>query len=219
MIRVVVADDNPVTRMGLRSQCALSDDIVVVGEAGDGEAALHEVEQRNPDVLILDVRMPKLDGTEVLGHLDTGRVGVLIMTNCDDPDVIRTAIQRGARGYLVYPPSDPSEINHAIRKVAIGERTFGRQAAEFLASLVLPEGGDGGRRNGNGRTRSGTPLLSSRESEVMELVAHGHTNKEVADALFISEKTVKNHLNRIFRRIGAANRVQAISLWRRRQYP
>lgn len=215
MIRVVVADDNPVTRLGLRSQLGLSDDIVVVGEAADGEATLREVAEREPDVLILDVRMPRLDGNEVLGRLDTDRVGVLVMTNCDDPAVICTAIQRGARGYLVYPPSDPSEIEQATRKVAVGEHMFGRHAVAWLTSLVPPEVGGRPRPGGGARTGSAGHPLSVREAEVMELVGRGHTNKEVAAALFISEKTVKNHLNRIFRRIGATNRVQAISHWQR----
>lgn len=212
MIRVVIADDNQVLRMGLVSYLALCEDIEVAGEAADGKTALEEVKRHRPDVLILDVRMPQLDGLGVLEHLD-GDVPVLMLTNSEDPAVIQGALRRGASGYLVYPHAEVTEIDEAVRKVARGDLVLGSQAAQHLVS-VMPEDEDDGPLSAAQRGLVRKYDLSDREVEVLDLVARGRSNSEIGKALFISDKTVKNHLYRISTKLGASSRIEVMGIWR-----
>lgn len=212
MIRVVIADDNQVLRMGLVSHLALCEDMEVVGEAADGRAALEEVRRHEPDVLILDVRMPELDGLAVLEQLD-GDVKVLMLTNSEDPAVIQGALRRGASGYLVYPHAEVSEIDEAVRKVARGNLVLGSQAAQHLVS-VMPVDEDDGPLSSAQRALVRKYDLSDREVEVLDLVARGQSNSEIGKALFISDKTVKNHLYRISTKLGASSRIEVMGIWR-----
>jgi DNA-binding NarL/FixJ family response regulator len=209
MIRVAIADDNAVLRLGIVSHLELCDDIEVVAEADDGVSALEMLERHEPDVLILDVRMPGMDGLEVLERMSQP-VAVLMLTNSDDPAIVRTALSRGASGYLTQPQSDPSEIAHAVRRVARGETHLSSRAATQILSL-LPEEIAPSPATEDAAVRF---HLSSREIEVVELLAKGYSNSEICQKLYIAEKTVKNHLNRIFVKLNARNRAEAMAIWR-----
>jgi DNA-binding NarL/FixJ family response regulator len=200
-ITVAVADDNPVVRMGIRSLLATTDDIRVVGEAGDGSSAVALAKAKRPDVMLLDVRMPRQDG--VSAATEVAKVSaVLMLTYSESPEVISAAVQAGARGYLVHGHFTENELLSAVRMAAHGLGTFSAQAVAALSSPGPSKAALAARY-----------ALSEREADVMELIAKGSTNSEIARVLFISEKTVKNHINRIFTKLGASNRGHAVSLW------
>jgi DNA-binding NarL/FixJ family response regulator len=201
LVRVGIADDNAVVRMGIRSLLAIADDIVVVGEAADGAAAVALARTAKPDVMLLDVRMPRQDGvsaaTEVAQHTT-----VLMLTYADSPEIVSAAVKAGARGYLVHGHFTENELLSAVRMAARGTGTFSAQA---VAALSNP--------SPSKATLASRYGLSEREADVMELMARGAANGEIARALYISEKTVKNHINRIFTKLQANNRGHAVSLW------
>ena len=201
LVRVGIADDNAVVRMGIRSLLAIADDIVVVGEAADGAAAVALARTAKPDVMLLDVRMPRQDGvsaaTEVAQHAT-----VLMLTYADSPEIVSAAVKAGARGYLVHGHFTENELLSAVRMAARGTGTFSAQA---VAALSNP--------SPSKATLASRYGLSEREADVMELMARGAANGEIARALYISEKTVKNHVNRIFTKLQANNRGHAVSLW------
>lgn len=200
-VRVGIADDNTVVRMGIRSLLTGVDDIVVVGEAGDGAAAVALARQYKPDVMLLDVRMPRQDGVSAALEISQDSA-VLMLTYAESPEIVSAAVKAGARGYLVHGQFSETELLQAVRMAAHGLGTFSAQA---IAALSNP-------------TPSRTALadrygLSEREADVMELIAQGAANGEIARQLYISEKTVKNHINRIFAKLAANNRGHAVSLW------
>ncbi|GAA1825263.1 response regulator [Microlunatus capsulatus] len=200
-IRVAVADDNAVVRMGVRSLLATADDLEVVWEAGDGAAAVALARAKRPDVLLLDVRMPRQDGVSAAAEL-AAETAVLMLTYSDSPDVIAAALRAGVRGYLVHGHFSEDELLQAVRMVARGLGTFSAQAVAVLRDPAPSQERLAARFG-----------LSVREAEVMALVAEGAANGDVARELFISEKTVKNHINRIFAKLGAQNRGHAVALW------
>jgi DNA-binding NarL/FixJ family response regulator len=200
-VRVAIADDNPIVRMGIRSLLSTADDIVVVGEAGDGAAAVRLARTAKPDVMLLDVRMPRQDGVSAARDVSE-HTAVLMLTYAESPEVVSAAVKAGARGYLVHGHFAENELLQAVRMAAHGLGTFSAQAVLALSNP----------------TPSKTALasrfgLSDREADVMELIARGAANGEIATALFISEKTVKNHINKIFTKLSANNRGHAVSLW------
>ncbi|HEX8496819.1 MAG TPA: response regulator transcription factor [Actinomycetales bacterium] len=201
-ITVVVVDDNAIVRLGVRSLLGQAADIHVAGEAWDGETALSVVRQLLPDVVLLDVRMPRRDGVGVAQEI-AGMTAVVMLTYSEAPEVVQAAVSAGARGYLVHGQFGPDELLFAVRSAARGGGVF---SAPALAAL------------GAAPAAPGAPVrpdrgLSAREVEVTELVAAGRTNAEIARALFLSEKTVKNHVNHIFAKLGVQTRAQATSLW------
>ncbi|MFG3340395.1 response regulator [Glycomyces sp. NPDC048151] len=196
-IRLLLVDDHPVVRRGLRGYLELEPDFTVVGEAGDGEEALHAIEETRPDVVLLDLKMPGLDGQGVLERLDQDAPRVLVLTSATDAERVPNAITAGAAGF-VYKDIDPDALASAIRTVHSGQ---------LLLSPVAMRG----LMNGNGSTTS-APSLTPRESQVLGLIAKGQTNRQIARALGVSEKTVKTHVTNLLRRIGAADRTQA-ALW------
>ncbi|WP_019634354.1 response regulator [Actinomadura atramentaria] len=204
-LRVVVADDNPVVRSGLAALLELHD-VAVVGEAGDGRRAIELAARLRPDAVLLDVRMPVLDGVAAAGRI-SAHAPVLMLTYTDDPAVVRAAIRGGAGGYLVHGSFTSDELVAAVRAVAAGERNpLSPQAARALVAAVR----DAPAAPTADRSRYG---LSARETEVMDLIARGLANREIAARLFLTEKTVKNHVNRIFTKLAAANRAAAIARW------
>jgi DNA-binding NarL/FixJ family response regulator len=202
MIRVVVADDHRVVRVGLEQLLATFDDIEAVGFAAGGEEAVALCRELEPDVLLLDLSMPDLDGIEVTDRLRDTVPGtrVVVFTSFSDRERIVRALDAGAIGYLLKD-AEPDEILAAIRAAARGESPLApRAAAELLADR---------------QRRPSAVELTAREREVLRLVVDGLANKQIARRLGISEKTVKGHLTNLFQRIGVADRTQA-ALWAER---
>ncbi|WP_405795203.1 response regulator [Streptomyces sp. NBC_01506] len=291
-LRVVVADDNPVVRAGLTVLLSGRDDIEVAAEAADGRQAYEQAVQHKPDVILLDVRMPGVDGISALPHL-VRLAPVLMMTYSRESEIVHEALRLGAGGYLVHGEFTADQLVAAVRDIKQGRAHFTHSASSALLASMrgagaepgagpLPEGlgtaftgpgyqpaapgpssanahaGHGhpayvspvsrqvppGERELNaqqfaqpsslsqpnmahspqGQTASGAPRpsgapeglyseLSQREVEIMDLIASGMTNQQIAAACFISQKTVKNHINRIFAKLNAGSRGEAIAFW------
>lgn len=200
MIRVLVVDDHPIVRSGIVSLLDTADDIEVVGEASDGEEAVRRVLDLAPDLVLMDLRMPKLDGAGATARiLDASpQTKVLILTTYETDDHILGAIEAGASGYLLKAaPQD--EILEGVRSVVAGETVLAPSIAAKLVSRV---------RSG---AASAAPALSPRELEVLRLVADGRSNPEIARALFIGEATVKTHLLHAFEKLDVSDRTRAVT--------
>jgi DNA-binding NarL/FixJ family response regulator len=202
MIRVVIADDHRVVRVGLEQLLETFDDVTLIGVVDGGEAAVRTVRSERPDVLLLDLSMPDLDGVDVTRQVAEAspETRVVVFTSFSDRDRIVKAIDAGAIGYLLKD-AEPDEIHAAIRAAARGEAPLAPKAAAALLAA-----------------RSERPAdveLTAREREVLGLVVSGLANKQIARRLGISEKTVKGHLTNLFQRIGVADRTQA-ALWAER---
>lgn len=205
--RVLVVDDNPVVRRGLRSYLETSDRIEVVGEAADGIAAEAAVREHRPDVTLLDVRMPRRDGISTAQAIRDLTV-VVMMTFTDEPQHIRAALDAGATGYLVHGAFDADALVQTVLGAAVGTGAFSPQALEVLR--VGRQEGDVEEQRRAAQAKYG---LSDRQGELMELIARGMTNAEIARELFLAEKTVKNHVNAIFGKLVVTNRAEAIAVW------
>jgi DNA-binding NarL/FixJ family response regulator len=204
-IRVVIADDHTIVRSGLDQLLATAGDIELVGSAADGAEAVAVVDAFRPDVVLMDLSMPVMDGTEatrriVAAHPD---VRVVVLTSFADDRHIADAIDAGAIGY-VLKHADPDELIGAVRAAAAGDAPLDPKAARVLLETHR-------RPNRQGE-------LSPREEEVLRLVAQGLANKLIARRLSISERTVKAHLTNIFNRLGVSDRTQA-ALWAREHLP
>ena len=201
-IRVVIADDHPVFRDGLLALAARSPDIEVVAEAATGRQAIEVAAETEPDVILMDLRMPEMSGIEATRTILERRpeTRVLILTMSEDDDSLFAAMRAGARGYL---PKDAAseELVRAIRAAALGEVIFGASIATRMQSYFAAS-----------RSRAADPFpeLTDREDEVLELVARGLANPEIGRRLAISEKTVRNHVATIFNKLRVADRSQAI---------
>ncbi|KQO38540.1 MULTISPECIES: response regulator transcription factor [unclassified Aeromicrobium] len=202
-IKVLIVDDNAVVRMGLRNVLEAQDGIAVVGEAADGNEGVTLNERLDPDVVLCDVRMPGLDGVGAAAAMSPTS-HVVMLTYADDLDVIRSAMAAGARGYLVHGAHQPDEIVAAVVSASRGSSVLGPAATEALLSAAgqAPPPRDTSQWH-----------LTGRETEIMEHVARGLSNREIARSCFLAEKTVKNHLNNIFPKLGVTTRAEAISLW------
>jgi DNA-binding NarL/FixJ family response regulator len=197
VIRVLVADDHPVVREGLCTMLELEDDIEVVARAADGEEAVMLARRERPDITLLDVQMPVLDGIEALRRIraDDPEARVIVLTTYRNEDYIFPSLRAGARGYLLKDASR-EELTGAIRSVAAGE------------SLLDPKMVDAARDNDAG--------LTARELEVLTLMADGHNNAQIASTLFVSENTVKTHVSNIFDKLGCRDRAAAVLYaWKR----
>ncbi|NUW39830.1 response regulator [Nonomuraea rhodomycinica] len=201
MIRIVLADDHPVVRSGLRALLDSISGLTVVAEAADGHAAVREAVARKPDVLVMDIRMPHLDGIEATRRIAQAAPGVavLMLTMYEDDDSVFSAMRAGARGYLLKG-AQQDEIARAIHAVAGGQAIFGPGVARrvlgfFAAPPVVQEP---------------FPELTDREREVLDLIAAGRPNGEIARRLAIAPKTVANHISSIFTKLQVADRAEAI---------
>lgn len=205
--RTLIVDDNPVVRTGLRSLLETSGEIEIVGEAADGILAESMVHTLKPDVVLLDVRMPRRDGVQTARAI-SGETTVIMLTFTDEPEHIRAALAAGASGYLVHGSFDASTLVHTVRQAALGAGAFSRQALEAIRDTRPPDDPAVERRR-----RQAEFELSDRQGELMDLIAQGLTNAEIARELFLAEKTVKNHVNAIFGKLVVANRSEAIAVW------
>lgn len=207
-IRVVIADDHPIVRDGLRKLLSLEDDIDIVGEASDGRQVLDIIQEKDPDVLLLDLRMPNLDGLSTLQALQhtQRRTRVIVLTASDDKNEFVQAMKLGCSG-IVLKQTAPDLIVKSIRKVYAGEIWLDSHttAAVMRQFATSQEAASGGVQVSKGRERS---PLSQREREIVALVAQGYKNKEMAEKMFISEQTVKNHLHNIFDKLGVSDRLE-----------
>ncbi|MEU1788793.1 response regulator [Streptomyces sparsogenes] len=201
-IRVLLVDDHQVVRRGLRTFLEVQDDIDVVGEAADGEEGVARAEELRPDVILMDVKMPGTDGVEALRRLRglDNPARVLVVTSFTEQRTVVPALRAGAAGY-VYKDVDPEALAGAIRSVHAGHVLLQPEVA--LALLSQEESGGGQGRGGS---------LTEREREVLALIADGRSNREIARALVLSEKTVKTHVSNILMKLDLADRTQA-ALW------
>ncbi|MCP9959496.1 response regulator [Streptomyces sudanensis] len=203
VIRVLLVDDHQVVRRGLRTFLEVQDDIEVVGEAADGAEGVARTEELRPDVVLMDVKMPGTDGIEALRRLrELGNPAkVLVVTSFTEQRTAVPALRAGATGY-VYKDVDPDALAGAIRAVHAGHVLLQPEVAGALLGQDQANGGSGG--------RGGT--LTEREREALGLIADGRSNREIARALVLSEKTVKTHVSNILMKLDLADRTQA-ALW------
>jgi DNA-binding NarL/FixJ family response regulator len=199
MIRILLVDDQDIVRRGLRALLSTADDLAVVGEAVNGQGAIDLLDQITPDVVLMDIRMPVMDGVtataQVLSRLPTCKV--LVLTTFDDQDYVNQALQNGASGYLLKDtPFD--ELTQSIRLVYKGYTQLGpglsprlSVGTEVQSDLSIFE------------------QLTTREQEILEQIAQGASNREIADRLYLSEKTVRNHITHILSQLGLRDRTQA----------
>jgi DNA-binding NarL/FixJ family response regulator len=240
-LRVLVADDNPVVRAGLTALLGAHPDIEVVAQARNGEEAVRAAAEHAPDVALLDVRMPGTDGLTALPEL-AALAPVMMLTYSGEPEVVAEALRRGAVGYLVHGEFTAPELIEAVRELREGRGTFSssvlastavapgwsslggsyepsresHKATSRVQSFVtLSSKARTAHAAAGGRRVPDRPAfgLSAREVEVMDLIAVGMNNRQIAAACFISEKTVKNHINRIFAKLHSSSRSEAIAQW------
>ncbi|MFD4367003.1 response regulator [Rhodococcus sp. NPDC058521] len=197
VIRLLIVDDHPVVRDGLRGMCDASEEFDVVGEAADGTDAIRHVERLDPDVVLMDLRMAGGSGVEAIAELTRrrSRANVLVLTTYDTDHDIMAALDAGATGYLLKDaPRD--DLFAAIRAAAKGRSMLSPSVATRVVS----------------RVRSGADALSIREQEIVAHVAKGRSNREIAAALFVSEATVKTHLAHAFDKLGVKDRAAAVAV-------
>jgi DNA-binding NarL/FixJ family response regulator len=235
-VRVIVADDNPVVRAGLTALLSGREDLTVVAEAADGREAYESALRHRPDVVLLDVRMPGVDGLSALPHL--ARIArVMMLTYSHEPEIVQEALRGGAGGYLVHGEFTVEELVSAVRDITRGRAHFTPTAATAVLahiqgdatahakadsthlfsltpteslSRLQPSVGQSTSVGSVGRERF---PLSAREAEIMDLIASGMNNQQIAATCFISEKTVKNHINRIFAKLHSTSRAEAAAKW------
>jgi DNA-binding NarL/FixJ family response regulator len=204
VIRVVLVDDQTLVRRGIRSLLELAGDIEIVAEAADGEEGIATILRERPDVVLLDVRMPRKDGLEVLRHLQEAKAlpPTVLLTTFDDDEVLLEAVKAGARGYLLKDVS-LEQLTNAIRSVAGG----GTMIRPALTERVL-RGLEHVRRDFD--ALDPPDPLTKREVEILRLMAGGYSNREIADALGTAEGTVKNHASSILSKLGVRDRTRAV---------
>ncbi len=201
-IRLMIVDDHEIVRMGMRALFELESDITVVGEASNGAEAVAKVGVLDPQVILMDVRMPNMNGTEACRDIKSTRpdVHILMITSHDDARAAEDSILAGASGYLIKN-SSRAELLRAVRLVATGQSlvdpSTAKQAMTHILSLA------------NGTTHIPGDELTDREREVLALVARGYTNKQIADTLYVSEKTARNHVSHILEKLGLSRRSEA----------
>jgi len=190
VISVLIVDGHPVVRQGLRALLEVQDDMAVAGEAGDGPAAISLAESLRPDIVLLDLKLPGMDGVAVLRPLRAAGLRVLVLTSATEPSVAAAAVRAGAAG-VVYKDIDPAALVRAIRAVHDGNVLL---APEAIGSLVRGSRAD---------------TLTAREREVLDGIADGRSNREIARLLRVSEKTVKAHVSAVLAKLGVQDRTQA----------
>ena len=207
-VRVAIADDHAVVRQGLRTFLELQDDMEVVGEAEDGDEAVALVEETQPDVVLLDLVMPRVDGIEATRRIRerSPTTRILVLTSFADDHTVLPAVRAGAAGYLLKDVQPP-ELARAIRTVHAGEALLAPSVATMLVEQLAAEDGQGAA--GAGAAREERAHLTPRELEVLAELARGRANKAIAFELGVSERTVKTHVSNILGKLGFTDRTQA----------
>lgn len=202
--RVLLADDHALFRYGLKAMLANAEGFEVVGEASTGEEVVHKAQELTPEIVLMDIQMPAMNGIEATRRIVQANpnVGVVVVTMFEDDDSVFSAMRAGARGY-VLKGADADEVLKVLGAVAQGEAHFGAEIARRLLSffsapkpVALPS--------------EAFPELTAREAEVLELIARGMSNQDIARRLYLSQKTVRNHVSNIFLKLQVADRAQAI---------
>ena len=204
MIRILIADDHAIFRDGLRVLLDAAPDMEVVDEAGNGQEAVAKAAARQPDVILMDINMPSLNGIEAARAITRAnpQTGVIMLTMLEDDSSLFAAMQAGARGYILKG-ADKAEVLKTIRAVAAGEALFGPGIANRMMNFFREPP----------KAEAATPAfpeLTEREREILTLIAQGHNNAAIAEQLAISAKTVSNHISNIFNKLQVADRAQAI---------
>lgn len=200
IIRILIADDHTLFRDGVRALLQSIPEFQVVGEAGTGEQVVHQANALQPDVILMDLQMPGMNGIEATRRIVSAspHIGVLVVTMFQDDDSVFAAMRAGARGYILKG-ADQEEIVRVIRAAARGEALFGPEIAKRLMSFFA-----------GARPPQIFPELTEREREILQLIAQGHNNVEISEKLFLAPKTVRNHISNIFSKLHVADRAQAI---------
>jgi two-component system NarL family response regulator len=198
-IRVLIADDHSLVRHGLAAIINMEDDTLVVGEAGDGEEAIALWRELRPDVVLMDLRMPKVEGVEAIKRIraEDPRAGIIVLTTFDHDEDIYAGLRAGAKAYLLKDV-EPEELFRCIRAVHSGEAYLQSKVAVRLAQRVHDE------------------ALTGREEQILKLLAEGKSNRAIGQALFITESTVKSHLKSLFVKLDVTSRAEAVALAARR---
>lgn len=204
LIQVLIVDDHPVFRDGLDGAISLAPDMEVVASSDDGDVAVTAARDLQPDVVVMDLHLPTLGGIEATRRIVSAspHIAVLVLTMAREDDAVFAAVRAGARGYLLKGSSS-ADVVRAVRAVAHGEAVFGEGIAERVLGLFA---GDPG-----GRGAVPLPDLTEREREILTLIAKGARNADIAAALVISPKTVRNHISNIFSKLQVADRAEAIA--------
>ena len=202
-IRVLIADDHPFYREGVRTMLSAAPEIEIVGEAASGDETITQAESLQPDVILMDLKMPGVNGIEATRRIlhTSPHIGVLVLTMFEADESVFAAMRAGARGYLLKD-ADQEELIRAIKAVSRGEAIFSPAIAQRLIhyfAALRPVAAD-----------LAFPELTDREREILELMAQGHTNAEIAERLMLRTKTVQNHISNIFSKLQVADRSQAI---------
>jgi DNA-binding NarL/FixJ family response regulator len=198
-IALLIADDHPVFRQGLKAMLDSNESFEVIGEAADGDEAVSRTLELKPDVVLMDLRMPGLNGIDATRRIleESPGVGVLVLTMFEDDDSVFAAMRAGARGYLLKG-SEQDEVLRAIRSIASGEAIFGPAIASRLIAYF------------SSANATAFPELTGRERQVLELIAQGKNNRAISDELVLSLKTVRNHVSNIFNKLQVTDRAGAI---------
>jgi DNA-binding NarL/FixJ family response regulator len=202
-VRVLIADDHPLFREGMRGRLDRVADVAVVGEAASGDEAVELAHKLEPHIILMDIKMPGLNGIEATREIQRAnpQIGILVLTMFEDDDSVFAAMRAGAKGYLLKD-SGGEGVVHAIRAVASGEAVFGAGVAERIIGYFSAPRAAAPQR--------AFPELTEREEEVLSLVAQGRSNREIARQLFVSLKTVRNHVSNILLKLQVADRAQAV---------
>jgi len=220
VIRVLVADDQAIVRDGLVTLLGLLDDLEIVGEAADGEQAVRLALETRPDVVLMDLRMPVLDGAAATARIleQLPDTAVVVLTTFADDASIAGALRAGARGYLTKD-AGRAELAAAVRSAASGQATFAREVGERLAAGFAGSAAsapasatDAAGAPSADVLRERFPTLTAREAEVLALIAEGRSNAEIAASLYLGVSTVKSHINALFAKLGVRDRAQAIAV-------
>ncbi len=206
-IRVLIADDHPLFRDGVRVLLNSLPEVEVAGEVGSGEEAVTQAATLQPDVILMDLQMPGMNGIEATHHIlqANPNASIIVLTMFEDDDSLFAALRAGARGY-VLKGADQTELLHAIQAGVRGEALFGPAIADRLANFFATL---------HPATPKPFPELTEREREILTFIAQGYNNSEIAEQLVLSQKTIRNHISNIFSKLQVADRAQAIVRARR----